>query len=285
MNPSFTKPEVSGEAIELPAPTAWPMVLAFGVALLFAGLATSLAISASGAGLALAGAVGWFRDVLPREAVDHVVPVAEVVEVRTSRREIERVGVEPEVVRALLPIEFYPISAGVRGGLAGGVAMAFFASLYGLVSGHGIWYPINLLAAGLFPSMATASTEQLSAFNPAAFAVASGIHLLTSLLVGVLYGAMSPMLPQRPILLGGLIAPLLWTGLLYSTLNLINPVLAGRIDWAWFVLSQIGFGVVAGLVVSRRQRVRTPQLIPFAMRAGIEATGMVHGSPGKGRET
>jgi hypothetical protein len=53
-----------------------------------------------------------------------------------------------ELRRAFLPLEIYPVSAGVKGGLAGSVAMAFTAMLYGLVSGNGIWYPVNLLAAG-----------------------------------------------------------------------------------------------------------------------------------------
>lgn len=282
MNESI-KTEKSEDAIELPAPTAWPLVVAFGVALLFAGLATTAAISAIGGVLAVVGVVGWFREVLPEQAVEHVVPGPDVVQASTSRREIDRVGVASDAVRALLPLEFYPISAGVRGGVAGGVAMALLAILYGLLSGHGIWYPINLLAAGYFPSMSTATTAQLSAFNAPIFALATLIHAMASVLVGVLYGAMSPMLPQRPILLGGLIAPALWTGLLYSTLALINPILAARIDWRWFILSQVGFGVVAGLVVSRRQKVPTAQPIPFLIRAGVEAPGVVAKSPGKGR--
>ena len=65
---------------------------------------------------------------------------------------------------------------------------------------------------------------------------------------------MLPMFPRRPILLGGLIAPLLWSGLLYSMLDLINPALNERIDWPWFVASQIAFGIVAGLVVARGRR-------------------------------
>ena len=36
-------------SVELPAPTAWPIALAFGVALLFAGLVTSPAVSTLGA--------------------------------------------------------------------------------------------------------------------------------------------------------------------------------------------------------------------------------------------
>jgi hypothetical protein len=39
------------------------------------------------------------------------------------------------------------------------------------------------------------------------------------------------------------------------------------------VVSQIGFGIVAGIIVSRQERIRTWQYLPFAVRAGIEAPG------------
>ena len=48
--------------IELPAPTPWPIVAAFGVALLFAGLVTSASVSILGAILMVCGWVGWFCD-------------------------------------------------------------------------------------------------------------------------------------------------------------------------------------------------------------------------------
>jgi hypothetical protein len=51
------------------------------------------------------------------------------------------------------------------------------------------------------------------------------------------------------------------------------------VDWWWFALSQFGYGLVAGLVVSRRQRVATAQPLPFSMRAGIEATGLAEKGP------
>jgi hypothetical protein len=114
----------------------------------------------------------------------------------------------------------------------------------------------------------------LSTFHLSSFSLAVVIHLLTSLLVGLLYGAMLPMFPRRPILLGGVIAPILWTGLLRSILGLINPLLDARIDWTWFIASQFAFGIVAGLVVVRQERVRTRQFVPFLMRAGIEAPGL-----------
>ena len=55
------------EKIEMPAPTAWPLAMAFGMTLVFAGLVTAAAVSILGALLAVAGAVGWFREVFPQE--------------------------------------------------------------------------------------------------------------------------------------------------------------------------------------------------------------------------
>jgi hypothetical protein len=274
-------PKAPAAEIELPAPTAAPVVLAFGVCLLFAGLATHAIVSGLGAVLATAGSVGWFRQAFPRPAHEHVAASGEVFAAYTSRREVEHVHVGAGLVRANLPIEFYPVSAGVRGGLAGGVAMALLATLYGVTSGHGIWYAMNLLAAGFFPS---ATIAQASTFYARTLAIALVVHSIASLLVGVLYWAMLPMLPRHPILLGGLIAPLVWSGLLHVSLGLINPMLASHIDWWWFVLSQVGFGVVAGLVVSRRERIASAQPLPWQMRAGVEETGLYDESPGEGQE-
>jgi hypothetical protein len=260
------------ETVEMPASTAWPISLAFGLTLVFAGLVTSEAVSVLGAILSIAGAVGWFRDVLPHEAHESVQVVRPVPGVTTMRREVARIEIAHELRRAWLPVEIYPISAGVRGGLAGSVAMAVVAMLYGIFSHTSIWYPINLLAAGFFP--ATANTAEIAAFHLRALLIAIPIHLITSLLVGLLYGAMLPMLPRRPILLGGFIAPILWSGLIHSILGIVNPVLNQRIDWLWFVASQVGFGIVAGIVVSWHGRIRTLQHLPLALRAGMEGSGM-----------
>ena len=270
LSPREVEPLMS--TVELPAPTAWPIVLAFGFTLLFAGLVTSISVSLLGAILAIAGCVGWFRDVLPEEKHERVSVLDKAMPVTTTRPQVAHVKwMTQELHRARLPIEIYPISAGIKGGLAGSVAMAVLAVIYGIVSGHGMWYPINLLSAGFFPARTT--IEQIAAFHWDALIVATVVHLLCSLLVGLLYGVALPMFPRNPILLGGVIAPVLWSGLLHSILEAIDPVLNQRIDWFWFVLSQIGFGVVAGIVVSRQVRIRTWQHVPFAVRAGIEASG------------
>jgi hypothetical protein len=262
-------------SVDLPAPTAWPVVLAFGLALLFAGLLTSITVSALGAILAVAGCVGWFRQVLPHEQHESVPLVTEAVPIVTERREVVRMEIVPEMHRARLPIEIYPISAGIKGGLAGSVAMALLASLYGVLTHGSIWYPINLLAAVVYAQPLLLSMEHLTSFQPTLLLVATALHLATSVLVGLLYGVMLPMFPRRPILLGGFIAPIMWSGLLYTSLGIINPLLDQRIDWTWFVVSQIGFGIVAGLVVVRQERVRTRQHMPFAVLAGVEAPGIM----------
>jgi hypothetical protein len=272
---SITTTTKDSVTLELPAPTAWPFVLAFGITLVFAGLVTSESVSVLGAVLAIAGAIGWFRNVLPYEAHESVSAIPDQPAIATTRRDVDRLEVAHQPKRAWLPLEIYPVSAGVKGGLAGSVVMAGLAVLYGLISGNGIWYPINLLVAGFFPGAVHATAAQIAEFRLSALLLAIPIHLITSLLVGLLYGVMLPMFPRRPILLGGLIAPIMWSGLLYTTLDIINPVLNQRINWFWFVLSQVGFGIVAGLVVSRQQQIRTYQGLPFAVRAGIEAPGVM----------
>ncbi|HUK54115.1 MAG TPA: hypothetical protein VL099_12570 [Candidatus Binatia bacterium] len=269
--------------VALPAPTAWPVVLGFGVTLLFAGLVTSESLSILGAVLMIAGCAGWFREVLPHEK--HQVVPAEAaplaVSIATSRRQVARLPLAPDLPRALLPLELYPVSAGIKGGLAGSVGMAMMASLYGLLKQSSIWYPINLLAASAELPSLKLTPDSLRAFHGDAFALACLLHLVTSVLVGLLYGAMLPMFPRRPILLGGVIAPVLWTGLLHSVLELLNPVLNDRIDWRWFIASQCAFGVVAGLVVVRQNPVRTRQIMPFSVLAGIEAPGAMHERSGE----
>jgi hypothetical protein len=266
--------------IELPAPTAWPIVLAFGFTLLFAGLLTDVSVSVLGAVLSIAGCVGWFREVFPHEREELVELLPEEAAVVTERERVERIHVDEAIVRAWLPLETYPISAGVKGGWAGSVAMAVLACIYGLVKTGSIWYPINLLAAGIYTQSANLEPAQLNAFHAGPFVVALILHGLVSTLVGLLYGAMLPMFPRQPIILGGLIAPVLWSGLLYSILGLLNPVLESHINWFWFMASQIGFGVVAGLVVIRQSRVPTRENLPFAVRAGIEAPGMMRQKEG-----
>ena len=152
--------------------------------------------------------------------------------------------------------------------------MAVLAVLHGIILHGSPWYTINILAATAMADLAHADTATLSSFIPAAFVVALIIHASASILVGLLYGVMLPMFPRYPAFWAAIVAPLLWTGLLWSSLNVINPLLEARIEWRWFILCQIAFGAVAGFVVNQTERVHTLQHLSFAVRTGIEAPGL-----------
>lgn len=264
------------EAIELPAPTPWPMVLALGVALLFAGLVTHPAVSAVGGALALGAGIGWWREVLPRERVERIPlrpPPARARPIVPSPAPVERLAAGAGGHRVRVPVEVPPYSAGLLGGLVGGVAMAVVACAYGLLAQGSLWYPINLLAAAAMPAMAASGAEALRGFSGPALAIGVAIHGLISLLAGLLYAVILPMLPRRHMIWGGVVAPVLWTGLVWALLGVVNPALNARIDWTWFVASQIAFGLVAGFVVGRARPIATMQTWPLAARAGVEATG------------
>ena len=145
------------------------------------------------------------------------------------------------------------------------------AAAFSLLRYHSIWYATNLLAAGGFVSWAGASDAFLSEFHLRGLVAALIIHGVLSLLVGLLYGAMLHMFPRYPIVTAGFMVPLLFTGILYSALGIVSPILDQRIDWFWFVPSQIVFGLVCGFVVNLQAKVRTAQFqaLPFAIRAGL----------------
>src|ERR1700744_3770723 len=264
-----------GETIHLPAPTAWPIVLAFGFTLILAGVVTSGIISILGGVFAIAGCVGWFREVWPHEAHEDVPVEEHEVTIASTRTHVTRIEVSEEH-RAHLPVETYPVLSGIKGGIPGGVARILPAMLYGILSGHGIWYPVNLLVGAGVGHWTNPTMAEMEGFHPSAVLIATIIHVATSVLVGLLYGAMLPMLPRRPILLGGIVAPLLWTGLLHSAMGIINPALDAHIAWGWFVASQFFFGIVAGSVVARAELIQTVASLPLMARLGVETPGMIH---------
>jgi hypothetical protein len=267
-------PPVSDEIVQLPSPTAWPLVLALGLTFGLAGMVTNVGISVLGLVLIVAGCLGWFAQVWPHP--HHIAVPVRVQKFRftTVRTKVARIEVDASH-RARLPVHTPSVMAGVKGGIAGGAAMIVPAVLYGLIAYHSIWYPINLLGGAGVAGWTNPTLAEITHFRLSAMIFAIIIHASGSLLVGLLYGAMLPMLPRHPILLGGIIAPVLWTGVLHSSLPLINPFLSDRIDWGWFVVSQVTFGLVAGWVVSKQVHIRTEQYLPFAARMGLETPGLM----------
>ena len=266
--------------IHLPSPTAWPMILALGLILMVGSLVLDEAVGAFGLFLFVWGAVGWFREVLPLEKVENVVVSDVLVEIKASRGRVKRIEVG-ETHRAQLPMRTFPIASGLKGGIAGGIAMVIPAEIYGILRYHSVWYVVNLLGGAGVGDWVNPSRQQLMHFRLSAFVTANVIQGSTTLLVGLLYGALLPIWPKRPILLGGILAPLIWTGLLHSILGLVNPFLAERIDWWSFAASQLVFGLVAGFVVSRLGGLKGLAQVPLAVRLGIETPGLHASQHGK----
>jgi hypothetical protein len=266
--------EPAENVIQVPASTGWPLVAAFGLTLVFAGLLTHVMVSCLGVVTLFSGLFGWFREVLPHEAHDSVALEKEAAIPAPPGAKVRHLQIGQLGHRARLPLKIYPYSAGIRGGLVGGAAMAVLAILYGVIGHKSIWYPINLLAAAGSARISGMSYEELLKFDGTGFVLATFIHVAGSALIGLLYGIALPMFPRRPILLGGVMAPLFWSGILHAGLGIMNPALQARIQWGWFIASQFAFGMVAGFVVYRHEPIGTMQYLPFAVRAGIEAPGI-----------
>ncbi len=278
-----THGEPHEEGLHLPAPTPWPIVAALGFTLLVAGILTHYVISIFGFLMLTYACVKWFQDVLPHEAHEPVDVRVQEISIATSRKTVARIGSnnltaspKGDEHRTNLPLEGFSVLTGLKGGIAGGIAMIIPALAYGIIFQHSPWYPINLLGgAGIGTSgvQQDLSIESLRAFHAQTLGIAVIIHAVSCTLIGLLYGSVLPVLPKHPVILGGIIAPLAWSGLLFATLPTINPMMSSHINWPDFLISQLTFGLVAGLVVSRSEYVRNARSLPFALRLGLETAG------------
>jgi hypothetical protein len=246
------------ETVEMPRPNVWPMVLSLGIALMAAGVALNVGFLVTGVAIFVAGLAGWVAQLLPGRG-HH--PEALVEPARRAKPVIAATGmVEPlhpgrPGYRFQLPEKVHPISAGVKGGLLGGLVMPLPALAYGILSGHGLWYPVNLLAGMVLPGVESMNLEQ---FHLTLFVVGVLIHAVNSAIFGLLYGVLLPTLPDIPwpLAWGGLLMPLLWTGVSFSVMGVLNPVLARGVNWPWFIFSQFVFGLATALVVLRLKHLR-----------------------------
>jgi hypothetical protein len=241
------------ESVEMPTPTIAPLVLSLAIALVAVGVATSMAFVVVGAVLFIVGLTMWAGQLLPGSGHAHEPLVAAELRpkaVAARLGKVERLRPGMAGYRLRLPEKVHPISAGVKGGIVGGLAMVIPAMLYGLFSGHGIWLPVNLLCGMVLPGIGRQTLEQLGTFQPTHLVIGTAIHATVSLITGLMYGVLMPTLPRihRPLAWGALLMPLLWTAASFVILGYANPAVRELIEWPWFVVSQFIFGVVAAIV-------------------------------------
>ncbi|MCH2138563.1 MAG: hypothetical protein MK074_05885 [Phycisphaerales bacterium] len=261
------------QRIELPAPCTGPMLCAFGITLGFAGIVTSWPVAVVGVIFALAGGVHWWRQVLPDpveitpDITVHPTPIEPRPE-RVAKLTTHRAH------RARVPLEIHPYSAGITGGLIGGLVMAAVA-LTGSWLEHGsIWFAINVMAGTAMPSIGDMSTEGLLAYDASAMMTAGTMQLVLCLFIGLLYGVIMPLLPRWPVVWGTLIIPAVWCGLMLAAMSVVNPALETHIDWTWFIGAQVAFGLVCSVWVVRAEKIDTMQHWSYLERLGMEAPGV-----------
>ena len=245
--------------VEMPQATVAPLTLSLGLAMLAMGVITSPAFLLVGVGIIITGLGLWITNLLPGRGHVHeplIKPVQRSSAVLSRPSTVEHLRAGMPGYRLRLPMEVHPISAGVWGGIVGGLVMPIPALAYGLLSGHGIWYPVNLLAGMVLPSVGRMTGAELEQFRPSLLLFGIFIHVVMSVILGLIYGVLMPTLPPipRPIAWGGLLMPLLWTGVSFTVMGTINPVLARGMDWPWFIASQFLFGIVAAVIVIQSGR-------------------------------
>jgi hypothetical protein len=255
-------PRQDRQTVEMPRPNVWPMVLGLGIALMAAGVALNITFLAVGIGIFLTGLAGWINQLLPGRGHHHealVEPERRAKPVEAVTGMVEQLHPGRPGYRFQLPEKVHPISAGVKGGLLGGLVMPLPALAYGLLSEHhSIWYPVNLLAGMVLPVIQNMTIAELEQFQLTLFVAAVVIHAVNSLVFGLIYGVLLPTLPEipRPLAWGGLLMPLLWTAVSFSFMGVVNRVLQEYVDWPWFIVSQFVFGATTALVVMRLEPMR-----------------------------
>lgn len=247
---------VTPDGVIMPASTAWPAVLALGVMLLASGIVLDWLMSILGAVLTLAGAAGWMSAFVREESVlEPLKPnVREAAEIAVSESAIEPAPAPGG--HRMYPQFVHPLSAGLKGGIIGGIVMVVIALIYGGVSGHGVWYPVDLLAAMVLPWFQGASTHTLEQFSPVAIIIGLVIHVVLAPCLGVFLGVLYTMLPRPRVIFAGIIGPLVWTGILYGFMTVLNPELYQHMQVGAiiaFTLSQVAYGLIVAIVIERSE--------------------------------
>ncbi|QDV85874.1 hypothetical protein [Planctomycetes bacterium TBK1r] len=248
-----TSDSESSDTIEMPESTSIPFFASVSIAMMGIGLMTSLVISAAGVLILVATIVQWSRimaDGVGEMEVPLVAPEHRAKTVQPSSRPVAHARPNHPQHRSIYPAKVHPYRLGLLAGLIGCGVMAAVAMLWSHLSGHEIWYPANLLASIVLTDLGRQPIADLAAYNQAGLIVASVLHVTISLLIGLAFSVLLPMLPRSPVAWGGIVIPLLWSAVVYGALSLLNPPLSRQIPWAWFVGAQAMFGLTVGGVIS-----------------------------------
>jgi hypothetical protein len=244
------------DSVEMPQPTVAPLVLSVGMAVLASGVAFGVFFILVGVVLLVIGLGMWIADLLPGKGHFHEALVESALRPRPVTPvpgTVQQMETGMAGYRMRLPEKVHPISAGIKGGMWGGAVISIPAAIYSLATGHTVWYPINLLAGMVIPGVENMTVAQLDELNISFLLTGLFIHVVSSLVFGMVYGVLLPTLPPIPQAMAwaALLAPVVWSLVTYLGMGAVNPGLRTGVSWPWFILSQFIYGVVMALVVTQ----------------------------------
>lgn len=154
-----------------------------------------------------------------------------------------------------VPAWVYPYRVGITGGALGGLAMVGVALIYGLVSGRGVWLPVNLVGATLVRDLQNAPIETLSEFNAAALVAGLLLHAAISVGLGFVFIVLLPTLPGPPIVWSLTVGSLLWSMASLLILPALNPAMAEHVEAGSFLIAHVAYGIVLGWWIPRTPKI------------------------------
>jgi hypothetical protein len=158
-------------------------------------------------------------------------------------------------VEESVPALVYPYRAGLIGGALGGAALITVAVVYSLMSGRGIWLPINLIGATLIPDLQSASLAALAQFNAVALIAGVLLHTALSIGLGFVFAVLLPTLPGSPVIWSLTIGALLWSLAGLIGLPLLNPIMGRTVDGSIFFMGHLAYGLALGGWIARTPKI------------------------------
>jgi uncharacterized OsmC-like protein len=140
------------------------------------------------------------------------------------------------------------VRAGVAGGVVAGLVMAVWLTVILWLVGSGFFTLLNLIANTFWRTAPLGPTFSL----PAVF-IALVVHLLVSVLFGVLIAVAASRLPKSRslvIAVGAVFGPLIWVVMQYGIWRALDPAAARVISWWIFGSAHLLFGLIVATIAA-----------------------------------
>ncbi|HEX8682497.1 MAG TPA: hypothetical protein VF707_09310 [Ardenticatenaceae bacterium] len=148
----------------------------------------------------------------------------------------------------------YSHRVGIMGGLVAGGLMALVMAAWGVWSGNSIWYPVNLIAATLLPSLQAALPETVAQFSLSGLLVGTALHLTISTVLGLVFVLLLPTLPGSMGLWALVIGPLLWAGAQFALLPVVNSQVEPLVYEPTFAVAHLAYSLTLGWWLARASK-------------------------------